>query len=96
MKKIEVKNVDTIQISVESYDICYNRHFNRLDEPGDIVELIFNDTRELDRLLYVLLDVKKRLEITNPHFNNPNPNPLEQSILGGFDIELLRKHYGLG
>ena len=44
----------------------------------------------------MLLDVKKRLEITNPHFNNPNLNPLEQSILGGFDIELLRKHYGLG
>lgn len=94
MKKIEVKNVDTLQISVESYDICYNRRqFNRLDEPGDIVELIFNDTRELDHLLYVLLDVKKRLDVIHPHFNNPNP--LEQSILGGFDIELLRKHYGL-
>lgn len=72
---INFDKVEKLDIKVSSYDFKYDRLFNHrrfyyekpLEESAS-VSLIFNDTKELDELIYTLCDLRKRLEVERGHF----------------------------
>ena len=72
---VNFDKVEKLDIKVSSYDFKYNRLFNHrrfyyekpLEESAS-VNLIFNDTKELDELIYTLCDLRKRLEVERGHF----------------------------
>ena len=72
---INFDKVEKLDIKVSSYDFKYNRLFNHrrfyyekpLEESAS-VDFIFNDTKELDELIYTLCDLRKRLEVERGHF----------------------------
>ena len=72
---INFDKVERLNIRVSSYDFKYDRLLNRrrfyyekpLEESAS-VSLIFNDTKELDELIYTLCDLRKRLEVERGHF----------------------------
>ena len=72
---INFDKVEKLDIKVSSYGFKYNRLFNHrrfyyekpLEESAS-VDFIFNDTKELDELIYTLCDLRKRLEVERGHF----------------------------
>ena len=72
---VNFDKVERLNIRVSSYDFKYKRLFNHkrfyyekpLEESAS-VSLIFNDTKELDELIYTLCDLRKRLEVERGHF----------------------------
>ena len=72
---INFDKVEKLDIKVSSYDFKYKRLFNHkrfyyekpLEESAS-VDFIFNDTKELDELIYTLCDLRKRLEVERGHF----------------------------
>ena len=72
---INFDKVEKLDIKVSSYDFKYDRLLNRrrfyyekpLEESAS-VDFIFNDTKELDELIYTLCDLRKRLEVERGHF----------------------------
>ena len=72
---INFDKVEKLDIKVSSYDLKYKRLFNHrcfyyekpLEESAS-VDFIFNDTKELDELIYTLCDLRKRLEVERGHF----------------------------
>ena len=72
---VNFDKVERLRIRVSSYDFKYERLFNHrrfyyekpLEESAS-VDFIFNDTKELDELIYTLCDLRKRLEVERGHF----------------------------
>ena len=72
---VDFDKVERLRIRVSSYDFQYDRLFNRrrfyyekpLEESAS-VDFIFNDTKELDDLIYTLFDLRKRLAVARGHF----------------------------
>ena len=72
---VDFDKIERLRIRVSSYDFKYDRLFNHRRfyyekplEESTSVSLIFNDTKELDELIYTLCDLRKRLEVERGHF----------------------------
>ena len=72
---VDFDKVERLDIKISSYDFRYNRLLNHrrfyyekpLEESAS-VSFVFNDTKELDELIYTLCDLRKRLEVERGHF----------------------------
>lgn len=72
---VDFDKVERLDIKISSYDFRYNRLFNHrrfyyekpLEESAS-VSFVFNDTKELDELIYTLCDLRKRIEVERGHF----------------------------
>lgn len=72
--QIDFANIEKLDLIVSSYDFHYNRMLNTRRYYGEPVpedkcaSIVFNDTKELDELIYTLCDLRKRIEAGRGHF----------------------------
>lgn len=70
---IDFDKVCKLNINVSSYNFRFNRYLGSMNPERNLtvdqcLNLVFNDTKELDELLYTLIELKKRLEVERGHF----------------------------
>ena len=72
---VDFDKVERLDVKISSYDFTYNRILNNIYfyyekplEESVSVSFVFNDTKELDELIYTLCDLRKRLEVERGHF----------------------------
>lgn len=97
--EINFDKLKKLNIRISSYDFKYTRlldynplRYEEFLEESEYANLVFNDTKELDELIYTLCDLRKRLEVEKGRFvnydflNESLYNKLSNNIIKNSDI----------